>query len=1001
MRKLLVLVLLLFAASPAQAAYFGKNKVQYKKFRWHVLETQHFDIMFYDGEAETVQDAARMAERSYAQLARTLGHEFAKKIPLILYASHSDFQQTNITEGYIDVGTGGVTELVRRRVFLPFTGSYAELEHVLTHELTHAFELDILYDPEATDPVSPFGYQPPLWVMEGLAEYLSRGTNDTHTDMWVRDACLSGTLPTLQQLGFAQDIRVYRFGQSVWQYFAAEYGTPKIGELLREMRDKKSLEKAFESIAKIPLSEFSEKWGMAMRRQALPGIANHRTTREFSKPVVTRRADESWLVLSPSISPDGEKLAYVSDRTLNRDVWVRNIDGAAKARRIVQGEMSGDFEALRFFNAGCAWSPDGKTLALAAKAGSQDALYLVNAADGRIEKRLTFGLDEVQTASFSPDGSELVFVGLAGGQSDLYRVRRDGTGLQRLTQDRYAERDPQWSPDGRSIVYVSDAGPGTDFAALVFERMHLMLLDLETRTSRDITPFEHGKAVSPAWSGDGQYVAFVSDRDGASNIYILQVATGQAFRLTDSTTGISGILPTSPALSWARASKRLAFSAFGESGWDIYRIDDPLAAMTPLELEPGDMAPVAELAFASAAAASGAAGPMVSTDGAALEGGAIPAAPDAAADTTASVTPAPVPAAAAPDSFRFRVRNYRPRLSPDLSSVGGVASYEAGFGGQSQIHFSDLLGDHNLGVGLGIYGSLKDSDLFLSYLNRAHRTSWSVSGFQFRKRYGMLGSARQLEIEHQTYRGVQVAVQHPFDRFSRLEATLQLAGVSGRFFLGETATDANTDPGIHAVRSFVGPGLAYVFDSSLWGATGPVKGRRMRVALAGGVGQIDYVTLETDLRQYWNLRKWYTVAARLYGSTSSGNTPQTMYLGGAQSLRGYDYGELVGNHALLANLEFRFPLVRHLALGWPLPLELGNVQGVLFTDAATAWDHEAFRTSRAVRAEVPGRAPLVSTGFGVRVGLGYMVLKLDWAQRYDTGNGDRSSGSNVSLGFDF
>jgi outer membrane protein assembly factor BamA len=195
--------------------------------------------------------------------------------------------------------------------------------------------------------------------------------------------------------------------------------------------------------------------------------------------------------------------------------------------------------------------------------------------------------------------------------------------------------------------------------------------------------------------------------------------------------------------------------------------------------------------------------------------------------------------------------------------------------------------------------------------------------------------------------------------------------------------------------------LAYVFDSSLWGATGPVKGRRMRVSLAGGVGQIDYVTLETDLRQYWNLRKWYTVAARLYGSTSSGNTPQTMYLGGAQSLRGYDYGELVGNHALLANLEFRFPLVRHLALGWPLPLELGNVQGVLFTDAATAWDHEAFRTSRAVRAEVPGRAPLVSTGFGVRVGLGYMVLKLDWAQRYDTGNGDRSSGSNVSLGFDF
>lgn len=996
-RNLLVLVLLLGAALPAQAAYFGKNKVQYKKFKWHVLETQHFDIMFYDGEAETVQDAARMAERSYTRLAQTLGHEFSKKIPLILYASHSDFQQTNITEGYIDVGTGGVTELVRRRVFLPFTGSYAELEHVLTHELTHAFELDILYDPQAADPVSPFSYQPPLWVMEGLAEYLSRGGNDPHTDMWVRDACLSGTLPTIQQLAYAQDIRVYRFGQSIWQYFAAEYGTAKIGELLREIRDKKSLEKAFEATAKIPLTEFSEKWGMAMRRQALPGIANHRTTREFAKPVVTRRADEAWLVLSPSISPDGDKLAYVSDRTLNRDVWVRNIDGPAKARRIVQGEMSGDFESLRFFNAGCAWSPDGKTLALAAKAGGQDALYLVNAADGGVERRLAFGMDEVQTASFSPDGSEIVFVGLSGGQSDLYRVRRDGSDLRRLTQDRYAERDPQWSPDGRQVVYVSDAGPQTDFAALVFDRMHLMLLDLESGVRRDITPFEHGKAVSPAWSGDSQYVAFVSDRDGTSNIYILHVATGQAFRLTDSTTGVSGILPTSPALSWARGSKRLVFSAFGESGWDVFRIDEPLAAMTPLELWPGDMAPVAEVAFAAAAPA---AAPETASDGAALAGAGAPADAAAIPATVHEAMPSAASESAA-DSCRFRLRDYKPRLSPDLSSVGGVASYEAGFGGQSQIHFSDLLGDHNVGVGLGIYGSLKDSDLFLSYLNRSGRTSWTVSGFQFRKRYGMLGSSRQLEIEHQTYRGLQVAAQHPFDRFSRLEASLQFAGVSGRFFLGETAGEATSDPGIRAVRSFVGPGVAYVFDSSLWGVTGPVKGRRMRLSLEGGVGQIDYVTLETDLRQYWNLRKWYTVAARVYGSTSYGNTPQTMYLGGAQSLRGFDYGELVGNHALLANLEFRFPLVRHLALGWPLPLELGNVQGVLFADVATAWDDDAFRTSRAVRSALPGRRPLASTGFGVRVGLGYMVLKLDWAQRYDTGTGEQSSGSNVSLGFDF
>jgi outer membrane protein insertion porin family len=187
----------------------------------------------------------------------------------------------------------------------------------------------------------------------------------------------------------------------------------------------------------------------------------------------------------------------------------------------------------------------------------------------------------------------------------------------------------------------------------------------------------------------------------------------------------------------------------------------------------------------------------------------------------------------------------------------------------------------------------------------------------------------------------------------------------------------------------------------MWGMTGPIKGRRMRVSMDGAVGQIRYATLEADLRQYWNIRKWYVVAARLYAATSHGSTPQTMYLGGAATLRGYDYGDLVGNHALLGSVEFRFPLVRRLSLGWPLPLEFGNIQGVLFADAGTAWDGDYFRTSRAVRNNIAGRAPQAAAGLGVRVGLGNLVLKFDWAQRWDTGTGVGSPGSNVALGFDF
>ena len=177
--RVLLLVLLSAIPVPAWAQYFGQNKVQYEKFEWQVLETEHFQVHFYPAEEEAVKDAARMAERSYAKLSKLLGHEIKNKVPLLLYASHTDFQQTNALQGLIDEGTGGVTEFLKRRVVLPFTGSYAELDHVLTHELVHAFEIDILMGPgrlaQGVRPCS-FGAWPPStsWRSWGRAPGGSR-----------------------------------------------------------------------------------------------------------------------------------------------------------------------------------------------------------------------------------------------------------------------------------------------------------------------------------------------------------------------------------------------------------------------------------------------------------------------------------------------------------------------------------------------------------------------------------------------------------------------------------------------------------------------------------------------------------------------------------------------------------------------------------------------------------------------------------------------------------
>ncbi|HSK09136.1 MAG TPA: hypothetical protein VK911_06145, partial [Vicinamibacterales bacterium] len=178
--------LVLGMASPASAQYFGRNKVQYKSFNFEVMKTAHFEIYFYEEEREAVEQAAVMAERWYARLSKVLNHELRGPQPLVLYASHPEFQQTNVVQGEMGEGTGGVTEMLKRRIVLPLGASLAESDHVIGHELVHAFQFDITA-PSGGQSMASGALRLPLWFIEGMAEYLSIGPVDPHTAMWMRD----------------------------------------------------------------------------------------------------------------------------------------------------------------------------------------------------------------------------------------------------------------------------------------------------------------------------------------------------------------------------------------------------------------------------------------------------------------------------------------------------------------------------------------------------------------------------------------------------------------------------------------------------------------------------------------------------------------------------------------------------------------------------------------------------------------------------------------------
>src|SRR5688572_30491112 len=175
-------------ASSAAAQYFGRNKVEYENFDFRILATEHFDIYYYSQEEPAARLAARLAERWYARLSTVLNHRFDRRQPLVLYGSQAEFAQTNVVSGMLSDSIGGVTESAKRRIVMPFAPTLAETDRVLGHELVHAFQFDISRT-HGRDTAQP------LWFIEGMAEYLSKGSLHADASVWLRDSVLSGRLP--------------------------------------------------------------------------------------------------------------------------------------------------------------------------------------------------------------------------------------------------------------------------------------------------------------------------------------------------------------------------------------------------------------------------------------------------------------------------------------------------------------------------------------------------------------------------------------------------------------------------------------------------------------------------------------------------------------------------------------------------------------------------------------------------------------------------------------
>ena len=945
--SILLVLVCLFAAVQDFAWGFGKNKVQYKNFDWKMIKCEEFDIYFYQGEEEIVRFARQILENAYQTLESDLDHEMTIRIPIIIYNSHNDFEQTNIILELIEESVGGFTELYKNRVVVPFTGSYEDFRHVLVHELTHAFHFNILFGSGAGSIFSRplYAMEIPLWVFEGLAEFESMGW-DEDSDMFMRDVVINQRVIPMPDLAYTSGYVVYKEGQSIYNFIAEKYGRRKIGEILHSINIAGGLEGAIRSSLGLSIKELDEDWRRSLKKEYWPLLSDKEEIVETARQLTDHTRDGGVFNTGPALSPDGDKIAFLSDRTGRVDLYLASAIDGKILRRLVRGETSSGFESMHINRAGLSFSPDGERVAFTAKAGAKDRLYVVNSTSGRMERKLQFDLDGLFSPSFSPDGKRVVFVGLADGFSDIYVTDMEDGSLERLTNDRYDDRDPGWSRDGETIVFCSDR-PDTFDSTWAFGRYAVFFMSDEGDDIVRVTQ-RSGFVASPRIVDTDNSVLYISDLSGVKNLFYKSSADTASVRLTNVLGGVFSV-------SACSSGRKIALSAYRNVGWDIFVLKEPL------ELEA--LAPEGEGKFAF-------------RDEEFDESGELPTKEDVGLV-----------------------------FSPDWVAGGFSYSTEYGFAGQTEIAVSDILGNHRIYFVSDLFGDILESNFYLSYWHLPRRIDFGMSIFQEKNYYLSSLSRSRAEILVERTFGVAGVASYPMNMFNRVEADLGVFAIEDKSLVLRPGQEMEIR---YPLVYVIFPGINYVHDTAMWGLTGPIDGSRMRLSLGTAVPiferSLNYYTAIADIRKYLRMEKRFSLAMRLVGAVSGGEDAEAerFWIGGSHTLRGYNDYEFYGTKVAFLNTEFRYPFVDRLKLAFPLPLDFRSVRGALFLDVGGATDDlRSFRVSKEDEGVFKLQDLKVGFGAGVRMRVSFLVLKLDAAKSTDLSDISKDTHWYFTLGSEF
>lgn len=955
-----LLALTVLFAVPAYP--FGQNKIVYDTFKWNVYHSTHFDVYFYEEERDSLQRVVDASETAYLDLSQKFNYQISKKVPLIFYATHSAFEQTNVMLNFIPEGVGAFAEPSRNRMVLPIDMPDDQLLELIKHELTHIFEYEILFQGKFGKAVTA---NPPTWMMEGLASFMA-ADEDSRDRMVLRDAVVNDQIPSISRN--PQGYFAYRFGAAVFRFIERHYGMEGLRDFIYEYRNTlgSNIDRALKRAFDLRPDEFDTRFRTWLRRQYLPALVAKGEPQEYGDPFKidsARGSDE----ISPVPSPSGDLMVAFTTYKQDVDVALFNVPERRLMKNLTEGYTSRyEYPIVQSFTTAAvagrdlAFAPNGDQIALFVRKERGRNLLLVNPITGRQERSIEMPVEQQLSPAYSPDGKKVAFSGIRGNQSDIFVYDLGSGEIANVTSDAFYDSAPIFSPDGKWLYYSS---VGEQYSKIY--RLNVA------------NPSERYQVTSGDWndidawfSPDGKRLFYSSDKQtgrnagvtnalldatgeagavtgetpkpdplnfAAYNIYSLDLASGEMLQFTDVVAGCF----TPVVFTGTSGKERMVFSSYYKGEWRLYSTttDKPLGPAEKTTIAAAPVAPEERSIFRSTSEF------FIDEEKIEKKGG-----------------------------FRLFV--------DDVSVNAGVSSDQL-FVSRSTIYMSDMLGDRRFIASLDSVSSFSNFDFL--YLDMRKRLSWGARLFDNRSFYAVPNFETGRYDRKQDYRetGLMGIASYPFTRYHRVDGGVGYINRDYYYphFIDIPGEDVDAVAYEHRQDSFPVVSTQFSGDSANFKSFGPISGRRYNLTAAYAPDTKGGGTLSGDLglewREYRQLSSRILIAARFFGQWSDGNAPNFAYFGGLNTLRGYEFRSLAGQHAGFANVELRFPLIDVLAT--PIVV-LQQVRGLFFFDIGAAhFDGQKFTFMDDGRL-VDARA---SIGWGFSFNFWGMQLNWDFAKRYD------------------